>query len=170
MQYATRRTKVLLKSPFESAINAQFLVGFIIKRDMQRLSNELPDLSPEQLEEVFDSLDQDKNGYLSPEEFVRGFGKPRFMEHAVSVKDTVRSCCRCISGPAISRRGRGQRRRSAILIRHRARTLLANYTFERFLTGRAGLLNDDDAEEERQFEHFVDSLGANVFTESVPFL
>jgi hypothetical protein len=48
--------------------------GFIIKRDMQRLRTSLPDLTPDQLEEVFDSLDQNKNGYLSPEEFVRGFG------------------------------------------------------------------------------------------------
>lgn len=49
--------------------------GFIIKRDMQRLAMELPGLTPDQLEEVFDSLDQDKNGYLTMDEFVRGFGK-----------------------------------------------------------------------------------------------
>ncbi|XP_061175202.1 EF-hand calcium-binding domain-containing protein 4B-like isoform X5 [Saccostrea echinata] len=47
--------------------------GFITKRDMQRLQMEL-NLDPEQLEAVFDSLDDDKNGYLTLEEFTSGFG------------------------------------------------------------------------------------------------
>lgn len=47
--------------------------GFITKRDMQRLRNELP-LDPDQLELVFDSLDLDHNGYLTLEEFTDGFG------------------------------------------------------------------------------------------------
>ncbi|XP_072166036.1 EF-hand calcium-binding domain-containing protein 4B-like [Diadema setosum] len=47
--------------------------GFVSKRDMQRLVSELP-LQPDQLEEVFDSLDDDKNGYLTLEEFTEGFG------------------------------------------------------------------------------------------------
>ncbi|XP_076451627.1 EF-hand calcium-binding domain-containing protein 4B-like isoform X2 [Babylonia areolata] len=55
--------------------------GFITKRDMQRMRSELP-IEPDQLEIVFDSLDEDKNGYLTLEEFTEGFGsflglKPR---------------------------------------------------------------------------------------------
>jgi len=47
--------------------------GFIIKKDMQRLRDELG-VEPEQLEDVFDSLDVDHNGYLTLEEFTSGFG------------------------------------------------------------------------------------------------
>ena len=48
--------------------------GFISKNEMQRLQQELP-LEKEQLEAVFDSLDDDKNGYLTLEEFTNGFGE-----------------------------------------------------------------------------------------------
>ncbi|XP_063601690.1 uncharacterized protein LOC134777768 [Penaeus indicus] len=48
--------------------------GFITKRDLQRLWGELP-LGPDELEGVFDSLDEDHNGFLSLEEFTDGFGR-----------------------------------------------------------------------------------------------
>ena len=48
--------------------------GFITRRDMLRLQPELP-LSAEQLQDVFDSLDDDGNGYLTLEEFTGGFGE-----------------------------------------------------------------------------------------------
>ena len=48
--------------------------GYITKKEMQRLQKELP-LNPDQLENVFDSLDDDQNGQLTLEEFTAGFGK-----------------------------------------------------------------------------------------------
>ncbi|CAF1114045.1 unnamed protein product [Rotaria sp. Silwood1] len=47
--------------------------GFIIKKDIQRLRDELG-VEPEQLEDVFDSLDIDHNGFLTLDEFTCGFG------------------------------------------------------------------------------------------------
>ncbi|XP_056113539.1 EF-hand calcium-binding domain-containing protein 4B-like [Rhinichthys klamathensis goyatoka] len=46
--------------------------GFITRTDMRRLLKELP-LTAEELENVFDSLDLEKNGYLTMGEFSSGF-------------------------------------------------------------------------------------------------
>ncbi|RXN19689.1 ras and EF-hand domain-containing-like protein [Labeo rohita] len=46
--------------------------GFITRTDMRKLHKELP-LTTEELENVFDSLDLDKNGYLTLGEFSSGF-------------------------------------------------------------------------------------------------
>ncbi|XP_015267802.1 PREDICTED: EF-hand calcium-binding domain-containing protein 4B-like [Gekko japonicus] len=48
--------------------------GFITRHNMQRLHGELP-LSLEELEKVFDTLDADGNGSLTPEEFTSGFSQ-----------------------------------------------------------------------------------------------
>jgi Ras and EF-hand domain-containing protein len=41
---------------------------------MQRLRSKF-NISPDHLEIVFDSLDEDRNGFLTLEEFTEGFGK-----------------------------------------------------------------------------------------------
>ncbi|XP_051815261.1 EF-hand calcium-binding domain-containing protein 4B isoform X2 [Acanthochromis polyacanthus] len=48
--------------------------GFITRTDMRRLHRELP-LSAEELEDVFDSLDTDRNSYLTLEAFSSGFSQ-----------------------------------------------------------------------------------------------
>ncbi|XP_025064894.1 EF-hand calcium-binding domain-containing protein 4B isoform X2 [Alligator sinensis] len=53
--------------------------GFITRHDMQRLHGELP-LSLEELEKVFDTLDTDGNGSLTPEEFTTGFSQFLFRQ------------------------------------------------------------------------------------------
>ncbi|XP_049628438.1 EF-hand calcium-binding domain-containing protein 4B [Suncus etruscus] len=54
--------------------------GFIARTDMQRLHKELP-LSLEELEHVFDALDADGNGSLTPEEFTTGFSRFFFSQN-----------------------------------------------------------------------------------------
>ncbi|XP_066489053.1 EF-hand calcium-binding domain-containing protein 4B [Tiliqua scincoides] len=60
--------------------------GFIARHDMQRLHGELP-LSLEELERVFDTLDADGNGSLTPEEFTTGFSQFLFGKKS-SVSET----------------------------------------------------------------------------------
>nr|XP_012638605.1 EF-hand calcium-binding domain-containing protein 4B isoform X3 [Microcebus murinus]XP_012638607.1 EF-hand calcium-binding domain-containing protein 4B isoform X3 [Microcebus murinus]XP_012638608.1 EF-hand calcium-binding domain-containing protein 4B isoform X3 [Microcebus murinus] len=60
--------------------------GFIARRDMQRLHKELP-LSLEDLEDVFDALDADGNGFLTPEEFATGFSHFLFSQNNPGQED-----------------------------------------------------------------------------------
>ncbi|KAL6064000.1 hypothetical protein STEG23_028520, partial [Scotinomys teguina] len=61
--------------------------GFIARTDMQRLHQELP-LSLEELEHVFDALDADGNGFLTPEEFTTGFSHFFFSQNSPSEEET----------------------------------------------------------------------------------
>ncbi|XP_049977960.1 EF-hand calcium-binding domain-containing protein 4B isoform X1 [Alexandromys fortis] len=60
--------------------------GFIARTDMQRLHQELP-LSLEELEHVFDALDADGNGFLTPEEFTTGFSHFFFSQNTQSEEE-----------------------------------------------------------------------------------
>lgn len=47
--------------------------GFINKKDIQKLCGHEPGFTPDILEEVFESLDADGNGFLTLDEFTFGF-------------------------------------------------------------------------------------------------
>ncbi|XP_033941252.1 EF-hand calcium-binding domain-containing protein 4B [Pseudochaenichthys georgianus] len=69
--------------------------GFISRRDMQRLNAELP-LSAEELENVFDTLDSDGNGFLTLDEFSSGFstflsGQKISVEEGMGEKNACKS-------------------------------------------------------------------------------
>ncbi|KAM6945982.1 EF-hand calcium-binding domain-containing protein 4B [Aplochiton taeniatus] len=108
--------------------------GFITRRDMQRLNGQLP-LSAEDLENVFDTLDSDGNGYLTLEEFSSGFSEFLFGRTISAREGMGELASPCNSSPE---------------------ALYQNQWEER-LTG-----NED--EEEKHFCMLMESLGAsNVF-------
>ncbi|XP_008291044.1 ras and EF-hand domain-containing protein [Stegastes partitus] len=108
--------------------------GFITRTDMRRLHRELP-LSAEELEDVFDSLDTDRNGYLTLEAFSSGFSQ--FLHgRRISVTDDQNQA----PGPIF-----------------RAKEALYQSQWEAKLSGV-------EDEEERHFCMLLESLGAsNVF-------
>ncbi|XP_062246536.1 EF-hand calcium-binding domain-containing protein 4B [Platichthys flesus] len=105
--------------------------GFITRRDMQRLNGELP-LSAEELENVFDSLDSDGNGFLTLDEFSSGFSQFLFGQR-VSVEEDMGDHNPSKSSPEV----------------------LYQTQWEESLTG------GDDGEEEKHFCMLMESLGAN---------
>ncbi|KAL7882579.1 hypothetical protein SRHO_G00002370 [Serrasalmus rhombeus] len=63
--------------------------GYITRTDMRKLHRELP-LSSGELENVFDSLDSDRNGYLTHTEFSSGFSNFLHGRRMSEVEDQVR--------------------------------------------------------------------------------
>uniref|UniRef100_A0A8C4HCB6 EF-hand domain-containing protein n=1 Tax=Dicentrarchus labrax TaxID=13489 RepID=A0A8C4HCB6_DICLA len=104
--------------------------GFISRRDMQRLNGGLP-LSAEELENVFDTLDSDGNGYLTLEEFSSGFSKFLFGPE-ISVEEDMGEKNSCKSPTEV----------------------LYQTQWEESLTKR------DEDEEEKHFCMLMESLGA----------
>ncbi|XP_038594440.1 ras and EF-hand domain-containing protein isoform X1 [Micropterus salmoides] len=108
--------------------------GFITRTDMRRLHRELP-LTAEELEDVFDSLDTDRTGYLTLEAFSSGFSQ--FLHgRRISVTDDQNQA----PSPVF-----------------RAKEALYQSQWEAKLSGV-------EDEEERHFSMLLESLGAsNVF-------
>ncbi|XP_012688537.2 EF-hand calcium-binding domain-containing protein 4B [Clupea harengus] len=114
--------------------------GFITRRDMQRLHGELP-LSADELENVFDTLDADGNGYLTLDEFSSGFSEFMFGQR-VSVSELGEEGAVDATPPEALYQSR----------------------WEESLTGGGG----GEEEEERNFCMLMESLGAsNVFEDPV---
>ncbi|KAK6314606.1 hypothetical protein J4Q44_G00141350 [Coregonus suidteri] len=112
--------------------------GFITRTDMRRLHRELP-LSAEELENVFDSLDTDQNGYLTLEVFSSGFSQFLHGRRISVAEDAV---------PALP------------TSRKPSEALYQSQWDER-LTGGG---EDDEDDEESHFCMLLESLGAsNVF-------
>uniref|UniRef100_A0A8C3A4U6 Calcium release activated channel regulator 2A n=1 Tax=Cyclopterus lumpus TaxID=8103 RepID=A0A8C3A4U6_CYCLU len=105
--------------------------GFITQRDMQRLTAELP-LSAEELENVFNTLDSDGNGYLTLDEFSSGFSEFLF-GRKISVAEGMGEKNACKS-PA---------------------EVLYQTQWEESMARR------DEDEEEKHFGMLMESLGAN---------
>ncbi|XP_041794877.1 EF-hand calcium-binding domain-containing protein 4B [Chelmon rostratus] len=105
--------------------------GFITRRDMQRLNGGLP-LSAEELENVFDTLDSDGNGYLTLDEFSFGFSEFLFGQK-IPVEEDMSEKTPCKS-PA---------------------EVLYQTKWEE------SLARGDEDEEEKHFCMLMESLGAN---------
>ncbi|XP_034542443.1 ras and EF-hand domain-containing protein homolog [Notolabrus celidotus] len=104
--------------------------GFISRRDMQRLNGGLP-LSAEELENVFDTLDSDGNGFLTLDEFSSGFSEFLFGQK-ITVVDNM---------------GEENTGKSP-------EVLYQSQWEERLMRG-------EDDEEEKHFSMLMESLGAN---------
>ncbi|XP_059112897.1 EF-hand calcium-binding domain-containing protein 4B [Peromyscus eremicus] len=78
--------------------------GFIARTDMQRLHQELP-LSLEELEHVFDALDADGNGFLTPEEFTAGFSHFFFSQNSQSEEETGKQVAQLLEEKVYQSRG-----------------------------------------------------------------
>uniref|UniRef100_A0A5S6QXQ8 EF-hand domain-containing protein n=1 Tax=Trichuris muris TaxID=70415 RepID=A0A5S6QXQ8_TRIMR len=131
------------------------LKGYLAKADMYRLlKNDMCNLSADELEMVFDSLDQDHNGKLTMEEFIRGF--------ASFVKSTHPEMLHQI-----------EQRRSSADMNDRSR--LANEEYNRFLSrvGVEDILGDTNAQYVWQclqrepsllgkFESVLENLGSEI--------
>ncbi|XP_067358435.1 EF-hand calcium-binding domain-containing protein 4B isoform X1 [Channa argus] len=105
--------------------------GFITRRDMQRLNGELP-LSAEELENVFDTLDSDSNGFLTLNEFSSGFSEFLFGEK-ISIEEDMVDSNACQSPQEV----------------------LYQTDWE------GGMARGEDDEEEKHFCMLMESLGAN---------
>ncbi|KAK2841982.1 hypothetical protein Q5P01_012182 [Channa striata] len=105
--------------------------GFITRRDMQRLNGELP-LSAEELENVFDTLDSDSNGFLTLNEFSSGFSEFLFGKKISVEEDMVEN------NPCQSQQ-----------------EVFYQTDWE------GGIARGDEDEEEKHFCMLMESLGAN---------
>ncbi|XP_063052969.1 EF-hand calcium-binding domain-containing protein 4B isoform X2 [Engraulis encrasicolus] len=114
--------------------------GFITRRDMQRLHGELP-LSEEDLENVFDTLDADANGFLTLEEFSSGFSEFMFGQGVSVMSELAAEEDVVVGAPPES---------------------MYQSTWEQRLSGGG------EEEEEKNFCMLMESLGANnVFEDPV---
>ncbi|CAF98853.1 unnamed protein product, partial [Tetraodon nigroviridis] len=107
--------------------------GFITRRDMQRLNGGLP-LSAEELENVFETLDSDSNGFLTFHEFSSGFSDFLFGQD-VSEEDwsEMREAPACETPAEVMYQTQWE----------------------------DGLRQPDEDEEEEHFSMLMESLGAN---------
>ncbi|XP_051547661.1 EF-hand calcium-binding domain-containing protein 4B [Myxocyprinus asiaticus] len=111
--------------------------GFITRTDMRRLHKKLP-LSAEELENVFDSLDLDRNGYLTLGEFSSGFADFLYGRRVSKTEDLMAAASQQIP------------------------EALQQNPCDELLSG-----NEDMDEEERHFSMLMESLGASIVFEDL---